>query len=97
MNDYSHVYSPKVLISIEIICNNGTFYDENSYIITSDFNMNLNKNHIFEYRNSYPSSSKKATARLRCGITIDPPTTSPTLKISNISSRVIFSSWHRLI
>ena len=41
------------------------------------------------------SSSSRAIARRRCGMTMLPPTTSPTEKISRNSSRVTPSSWHR--
>jgi len=42
-----------------------------------------------------PSSwSRKSTARRRCGITIEPPTTRPTEKVSKNSSRVTPASLH---
>src|SRR5690606_5036550 len=40
------------------------------------------------------SRSRKPTARRRCGITIDPPTTSPMENASNISSRPTPASLH---
>jgi len=46
----------------------------------------------------YPSkSSKNSTARRMCGITIEPPTTIATLKISKNSSEVTPLSWHFII
>lgn len=42
-----------------------------------------------------PSSwSRKSTARRRCGITMEPPTTSPTEKVSKNSSRLTPASLH---